>query len=421
MTSPDPRPHVVIIGAGFAGLEAAKALGDAPVDVTLIDRHNYHLFQPLLYQVASGLLDPSEVAHPVRAVFRRQHNLTVRLGEVRSIDLDTRRLDTDGGVLTYDRLIVATGSATNFLGRDDLATHTFGVKDLDDALTLRSHILTCFERAAECADAGQRRRWLTFVVAGAGPTGVEYSGALRELITLLIPREYPGLTAADARILLVDTLPAVLTSFAPSLRRKAAAALRRKGIELRLGTAVDAADADGITLSDGTRVQCATVIWSAGVHATSPEGLSRRASGSGRRIPVTATLQLDDHPEVSIAGDLAAFDDSGTLLPMLAPVAMQQGRHAARSITAELRGEAPQPFRYFDKGTMATIGRNVAVVDIRGLRIGGFIGWVIWLFLHLLYLVGFRSRAVVLITWGWNYLAHERPARLITVPQRRRS
>ncbi len=407
------RPRVVIVGAGFGGLSAARTLRRAAADVLVIDRHNYHLFQPLLYQVASGLLDPAEIAHPVRSILRGHHNTDVRMDEVRAIDLDGRVVRC-GDDIPYDFLIVATGAVTNHFGKEDIAANSMGLKGLGDALWLRGTVLKRFESAAECDDAAERRRLLTFAIAGAGPTGVEYAGALSELFVHLLPKDFPRLDFAPVRVVLIEGHKRVLDTFHPRLGAMAAGVLRRRGVELMLGRTVVAADTRGITLDDGARVEAATVIWTAGVRA-SPLGqwLTAKPARLGR-VPVRATLQLPDHDEVQVIGDLAEFDDDGEPLPMLAPVAIQQGEHAARNVIAMIEGASATGFRYHDKGTMATIGRNYAVVELGRIRVAGFVGWLMWLFVHLTYIITFRSKAVVLINWAWNYIFYDRPVRLIT-------
>jgi NADH dehydrogenase len=407
------RPQVVIVGAGFGGLSAARALRRADLDVLVIDRHNYHLFQPLLYQVASGLLDPAEIVHPVRTILRGHVNTDVRMDEVRGIDLE-RRLVHCSDDIAYDFLIVAAGAVTNTFGNEDIAAHTVGLKGLSDALELRAMVLQRFESAAECADARERRRLLTFVIAGGGPTGVEYAGALSELFVHLLPKDFPRLDFAPVRVVLVEGRKQVLESFHPRLGAMAAGVLRSRGVEITIGRTVAHADARGITLDDGSRIDAASVIWTAGVRA-SPLGRQMTARpGSSGRVPVLGTLQLPGHDEVQVVGDLAELDQRGTPLPMLAPVAIQQGEHAAANIIAMTGGGTPTSFRYRDKGTMATVGRNYAVVQLGRIRVAGFVGWLMWLFVHLAYIITFRSKAVVLINWAWNYIFYDRPVRLIT-------
>lgn len=407
------RPRVVIVGAGFGGLSAARALRSADCEVLVIDRHNYHLFQPLLYQVASGLLDPAEIAHPVRTILRGHRNTDVRMEEVRGIDLE-RRLVRCGTDIPFDHLIVAAGAVTNHFGNDSLATNTIGLKSLGDALELRAMVLERFESAAECTDERERRRLLTFVVAGGGPTGVEYSGALSELFLHVLPKDFPRLDFAPVRVVLIEGRERLLDAFHPRLGAMAAGVLRRRGVDVRFRRTVTNADSRGITLDDGTGIDTATVIWTAGVRASPLGGqLTEHVARSGR-VPVRPTLQLPDHDEVQVIGDLAELDQDGEELPMLAPVAIQQGEHAAANIIAMLGGGAATNFRYRDKGTMATIGRNYAVVQLGRIRVAGFVGWLMWLFVHLAYIITFRSKAVVLINWGWNYIFYDRPVRLIT-------
>lgn len=407
------RPRVVIVGAGFGGLSAARALRQADADVLVVDRHNYHLFQPLLYQVASGLLDPSEIAHPIRSILRGHRNTDVRMAEVEAIELDRRVVRTDAGELPYDYLVVAAGAMTNHFGHQDIAAHSIGLKSLDDALALRAVVLAQFERAAECSDEREQHRMLTFVIAGAGPTGVELAGALVELFSHLLPKDFPRLDFSPVRVIVVEGAYRVLGAFHPALSARAATVLRRRGVELMLGRMVDHADERGVTLDDGLAIEAATVIWTAGVRA-SPLGEQLSHVGRGGRVAVGPTLQLAGHEEVQVIGDMAEVRDGGTVLPMLAPVAIQQGQQAARNIVAMLAGGRAAAFSYRDKGTMATVGRNVAVVQLGRIRVAGFVGWLMWLFVHLTYIITFRSKAVVLINWGWNYLFEDRPVRLIT-------
>ncbi len=408
-----PRPKVVIVGAGFGGLSAAQGLRHVAADVLIIDRHNYHLFQPLSYQVASGLLDPAEIAHPVRTILRGQRNTDVRMDEVRAIDLENQVV-LCGDRVPYDFLVIAAGAETNYFGNRDIAAHSAGLKSLSDALSLRASVLERFETAAECRDSSERARLLTFVVAGGGPTGVEYAGALSELFAHLLPKDFPRLDFSPVRVVLIEGRARLLDAFHPHLGAMAASVLRRRRVEVLLGRTVTTADAGGVVLDDGIRIEAATVIWTAGVWASAlGEHISPRRGRLGR-VPVGPTLQVAGHDEVQVVGDLAQLDQDGETLPMLAPVAIQQGRHAAANIAAMIRGGSATPFRYHDKGTMATIGRNYAVVQLGRLRVAGFVGWLMWLFVHLTYIITFRSKLVVLLNWAWNYIFYDRPVRLIT-------
>lgn len=415
------RMHVVVVGAGFGGLSAVRHLRRAPVDVTLVDQHNYHLFSPLLYQVASSLLDPSEIAHPVRAIVRGWRNVTFRMGRMTGVDLAARRLDTTTGPLDYDRLIVAVGSVNNFFANASVEARSYPLKELDDAMALRNQVLQCFEQAAVTADPAERRRLQTIVAVGAGPTGVECSGAFSELTHLVLRRDFRGSPLDAVDIELLEAAPAVLGTFAPSLQRAAQRTLARKQVTVRLGAAVRELTEDGaVLLEDGGRIEAATVIWTAGVKAAPVAGLLGVEPVRGGRVPVDEWMRLPGHPEVHAIGDVAAVQGHGGPHPMLAPVAIQQGEHVARQIAAAATGQpGPGPFRYFDKGTMATIGRSAAVAQIGPLRFSGLLGWLMWLFIHLVQIVSFRSKLVVLINWAWDYFRLDRPVRLITTTRRR--
>jgi NADH dehydrogenase len=406
-------PRVVILGAGFGGLAVARNLRHVEVGVTLVDRNNYHLFQPLLYQVASGLLDPSAIASPVRTIMRRARNVDVLRAEVTDVDLDNRRVITSGAALDYDYLVIASGSVTNYFGNDGARTHSIGLKDLGEALALRSHLLSCFERAGLTSDAIARRRLLTFAVVGAGPTGVEYSGAVAELIKHVLPKDYRRVDFGEVSVVLIEAGGRILATFAPRLSRLATRSLQRKGVRIVLGESVRSVDESGLTLSSGDRIETATVVWTAGVRAAAPFDLDGVAIARDGRIKVTPSLNLTTHPEVFVIGDAAAFEQAGALLPMLAPVAIQGGTYVGKTIAARLRGADAPAFHYRDKGTMATVGRGAAVAQIGPVHINGLIGWFIWIFVHLLYLVGFRSRSLALVSWAWNYFFWDRPVRLI--------
>ncbi len=410
------RPHVVIVGAGFGGLAASRALRHVDVDVTIVDRNNYHLFQPLLYQVASGLLDPSAIASPVRTIVRRSPNVDVLRAEVTSVDVAKQQVKTSTGTLDYDYLIIATGSVTDYFGNQDARMHSTGLKDLSEALALRSRLLGCFERASLTTDSAARRRLLTFAVVGAGPTGVEYSGAVAELIKHVLPKDYRRIDFAEVSVVLIEAGERVLATFAPRLSRLATRSLERKGVRFILGESVRAVDDHGLVLDGGERIETTNVVWTAGVRATTPPDFAADALGRAGRVKVTQSLHLSNHPEVFVIGDAAAAEQAGAVLPMLAPVAIQGGKYVGGVIAARLTGTSISPFRYHDKGTMATVGRGAAVAQIGPVRINGLVGWFIWIFIHLLYLVGFRNRALALWSWAWNYFFWDRPVRLIIAP-----
>lgn len=416
------RPRVVIVGGGFGGLSCARKLDGKAVDVLLVDAHNYHLFTPLLYQVATSLLNPSDIAFPFRRAFRRSPNVRFHQGTVARVEPARRivRLH-DGTEIPYDVCVLATGSMNNYFGNQDVARSTIGLKHLEDALRLRNHVLSCLERGSHESDAAARRAWLTFVVAGGGPTGVEYAGALGELFKMVLGRDYPELHPHDARILLVEGKPRLLEAFPPSLGRYAERQLRRRGVEVLTGTLVRSATAEAVSLSTGEEIPTRTIVWSAGVRPTDPVrdagvGIDRSRSG---RIEVDEHLRVRGSAGLFAIGDVASVDADGKELPMLSPPAMQEGRYVAGLIARGAAGgpgdvDGAAPFRYTDKGTMATIGRNAALARIGPLRLTGFIGWATWLFIHLYYLIGFRNRILVLAGWTWEYLRRDRPIRLIT-------
>ncbi len=409
------RPRVVIVGAGFGGLHAARALADADVDVLVLDRNNYHGFWPLLYQVATAGLEAESIAYPVRAILRKHRNAAFELVEVKGADFERRQVLTDGTPIDYDYLILAAGSANNYFGNDALAERTYGLKDLGDAEHLRNRVLSAFERAVRETDPQRRASLLTFVIVGGGPTGVELAGAFAELIRHVLRKDYPMLDVAQARVLLVEATDRVLASFPPSLQRSALRRLTRMGVEVRLNSAVAAVDDGRVAFKDGTAVAASTVVWAAGVRAAQLSDALNVTRARGARVPVAPTLNLLDRPEVFVVGDMAYLEGyHGGAYPMVAQVAMQMGKQAGRNILADLRGEPLQAFRYFDKGQMATIGRRAAVLDAFGVRLGGFPAWVGWLFIHIMYLVGFRNRLVVLTNWAYNYFTYDRGVRLIT-------
>ena len=405
---------MVIVGAGFGGLRAARALRRAPVQVVLLDRNNYHLFQPLLYQVATAGLEPDQIAKPVRAILRGQQNFDFRMVEVSGVDLNGRRLQTSAGPIAYDFLILAHGGETNFFGLDGVRTHGLSLKDVSDAVEIRNHVLTCFEQAMLEPDPERRRARLTFVVVGGGPTGVEMAGALSELIRLVLVKDYPRLNIKDVRILLLEATDKLLAAMPERLREAAGRTLWRKWIEVRFGASVADFDGERVRLKSGEVIPARTVIWAAGVKAASlNEGVGLAAGRQGR-IPVELTLQVPGHPEVYLIGDASYVEANGAPLPMVAPVAIQMAEAAAQNIVRTVRGKPLQPFRYRDQGTLATIGRNAAVAHVFGLQLSGFPAWVMWLVVHIIQLIGFRNKLFVLLNWAWDYFFYERAVRLIT-------
>ena len=412
------KPRVVIIGAGFGGLQCARRLAGGPLDILLLDRHNYHLFTPLLYQVASALLNPSEVAIPVRSIFRRPTRVRFRVATVTVIDLATRVVRTeDGDEIAYDYLVIAAGSRTNFFGLESVERSSHGVKDLSDALALRNHVLACFEAALREEEPAARLRRMTFVIVGGGPTGVEYAGALLELFRLVLVRDFPDLDVDRARVVLLEARDRLLSEFPPELGAYALERLEHLGVEVRLGAAVAGVEGDRVVLSDAATIPAATLIWAAGVR---PAGLAddlevpRDRAG---RIEVDEFLRVRGSETAYAIGDIAAVPPPAGPVPMMAPPAMQAGRHAAANILRSARGRPLEPFRYRDKGIMATIGRNAGVARIAGMNLKGFIGWAAWLLVHFYFLIGFRNRLIVLIEWGWNYFRYDRPIRIISRPK----
>jgi NADH dehydrogenase len=403
----------VIAGAGFGGLTCARALRHVPVDVLLVDRNNYHLFTPLLYQVASALLDPGEIARPVRALVRPNPNVEFRQAEVTGADLDRRVLITDRGPITYDYLVLATGSQSDFFGNASLMRHAMGLKGLDEGLALRNRILSQFEASRWVTDSAKRRTMLTFAVVGAGPTGVELAGALSELIRLVLRKDYRDLDLGEVRVLLIEAAATPLGTFEPNLRVAARRSLERKHVELILGAKVEAVTADSITLAGGEVIAAGTIIWTAGVRASALGQALGLQLGRQARIKVEPTLQVAGHPLVFVIGDLAGATDRGAPLPMLIPVAMQEGRHVASTIAELVRNGGAKAFRYKDPGIMATIGRNSAVAELGAVHLSGFLGWLMWLAVHLVNVISFRSRILVLVNWAWDYLFFDRPIRLI--------
>jgi NADH dehydrogenase len=409
----ESRPRVVIVGAGFGGLSAATRLGRAAAEVIVIDRHNHHLFQPLLYQVATAALSPADIAAPIRAVLGRQRNTRVMLGTVTGIDKEGRAVTVGGRRIPYDYLVLATGARDSYFGHDDWAAVASSLKDIEDARAMRRRILIAFEHAEDSDDEAERRRLMTFVIVGGGPTGVELAGALAELSRATLARDFRRIDPATARIVLVEAGPRLLASFPERLSAVAARALTRLGVELRLGAAVTGCDAGGVRLGD-ERIDSRTVIWAAGVIASPAAEWLGVEAGRGGRVVVAPDLSLPGHPEIFVIGDTAQAEGrDGRMLPGLAPVAKQQGRYVARAILARLAGRTPAPFRYRNAGNLATIGRREAVVDFGWLRLSGRLAWLLWSGAHIYFLIGFRNRLVVATEWLWSYLTYQRGARLI--------
>ncbi|HEU0217708.1 MAG TPA: NAD(P)/FAD-dependent oxidoreductase [Stellaceae bacterium] len=416
ITSPQ-RPRIVIIGAGFGGLSAATRLGRAEADVTVIDRHNHHLFQPLLYQVATAALSPADIAAPIRSILGRQRNTRVMLCTVTAIDLAGRTVIVGEQQVPYDYLVIATGARESYFGHDEWAAVTLGLKDIEDARAMRQRILLAFEHAEDSDDEAERHRLMTFVIIGGGPTGVELAGALAELSHATLARDFRRIDPTMARIILVEAGPRLLASFPPHLSDVAARALTRLGIELRLGTSVTDCDRDGVSLG-GERIESGTVIWAAGVHASAASEWLGLEAGRDGRVAVAPDLSLPEHPEIFVIGDTATIaGPDGKPLPGIATVAKQQGKYVARAIKARLRGETPAPFRYHNLGNLATIGRREAVADFGWLRLSGRLGWLLWSAAHIYFLIGFRNRVVVAAEWLWSYLTYQRGARLILGPK----
>jgi len=412
---------VVILGGGFGGLYTAQALRKAPVSVTVIDRRNFHLFQPLLYQVATGSLSPGEIASPLRAVLARQKNARVLLGNAVDLDPSRRKLILADDEIDYDTLVVSTGSKTSYFGHDDWQSIAPGLKTIEDATRIRHKILFAFEAAERETDPAKRSAWLTFVVVGAGPTGVELAGALGEIARDTLKNEFRSIRPEDSQILLLDGSPRILPPYPESLAAAAERQLIKLGVRARNNVRVVGIDEDGVTISthSGTeRIAAKTVIWAAGVTATSFGKVLERRCGAHLdhlgRVQVQSELTVPSHPEIFVIGDLATPEQEGQHLPGVAPVAMQQGRYVAKTIDARLNGREMKPFHYFDKGSLAVIGRAAAVAHFGKLNIHGFIAWLVWLFVHLMYIVEFENRVLVFIQWGFQYLTFNRGARLIT-------
>jgi NADH dehydrogenase len=408
-------PQVIIIGGGFAGLAAAKRLRNVACEVTIVDRHNHHVFQPLLYQVATAGLSPGDIASPIRWILRKQPRLRVLLANVERIDSAAKHIQIDGGErLRYDYLIVAAGVTHSYFGHDEWSAHAPGLKTLDDALTIRRRLLLAFEEAEREPNPVYQRRLLTFVLIGGGPTGVELAGALGEIARQALSDEFDAVDPAIARIILVEAGPSILPSFPPDLRESARRALIRLGVDVRVGTAVTKVEDDAVWIGDD-RIEAHTILWAAGVAAAPlARDLGPHLDRAGRVI-VDPDLSAPGHPGVWVAGDLASFShQTGSPLPGVAQVAKQAGRRAAANVARRIEGQPTKPFHYYDPGNMATIGRNAAIADFGFLRVSGYLGWLLWLFVHILFLIGFRNRVSVMMQWAAAYLTHQRSVRLIT-------
>jgi NADH dehydrogenase len=432
MSNPEAPHRVVVVGGGFGGLQAVRGLRRAPVEVTLIDRRNFHLFQPLLYQVATGALSPDEIATPLRAILKRQRNVRVVMGDVRRFDLDRRSVVLDalpngdqGVAIEYDTLIVAGGSRYSYFGHDEWQRFALEIKSLESALAVRRRIFTAFEAAEIEQDPARREAWLTFVVVGGGPTGVEIAGQIAELARDTLPRDFHAIDSRHARILLIEASGRILPAFPARLSARAARALERLGVTLALDTEVVDLDQQSVCTRDpdGTsgHVPTQTIVWAAGVVACELAGALAAATGTEPdrtgRVAVREDLTIQGHPEVIALGDMVSVHDTtgeNVPLPGLASVAMQQGRYAARAVRARLRGERSPPFRYVDKGNLATVGRAHAVADIKGIQISGTLAWLTWLTVHIFYLIGFQNRLLVITRWAFSFVTRGRGARLIT-------
>jgi NADH:ubiquinone reductase (H+-translocating) len=413
MTS-EAQPIVVIVGAGFGGLNAARSLSAAPVKVILIDRNNYHLFQPLLYQVATAGLAPSEIAYPVRAIFRRQRNFEFRMAEMTGVDLEKRIVHTPNYSFPYDYLVLAPGGETNYFGLESVEQNGFAMKALDDSIGIRNHLFRVFEKSMMEDDHQICQALRTFVVVGGGPTGVELAGSVAELIRLVLVKDFPGLNVDDVRVMVLEATGSLLPGFPPDLAESAVKTLRRKHVEVCFNATVEHYDGHVVRMKGGDEIPAYTVVWAAGVRAIPLLGRIGLPTARQGRVIVERTLQVREHPEVFVIGDAAYLEDEGQPLPMVAPVAIQQAKTAAANIKHMLAGVELEKFVYKDPGSLATIGRSAAVARVGRFKFRGFVAWVVWLAVHLFWLIGFRNRLLVLINWAADYIFYERAVRLIT-------
>ena len=411
----NPRPRIVIVGSGFGGLNAAREFRKAGVDVTLIDRQNHHLFQPLLYQVATAALNPSDIASPIRRILRKQKNVEVLFANVTAIDASRRVVVLETGEVAYDYLIVAAGASHSYFGHEEWAEFAPGLKTIEDALSIRRKVLYAFEAAERETDPDKRVAWLTFVVVGGGPTGVELAGALSEIARHALAKDFRHIDPTLAKVLLLEGSPRILSAYDPSLSEKARTQLEGLGVEVHTGTTVKGIDATGVSLGE-THIAAHTVLWAAGV-AASPLGktLGVPLDRAGR-VKVNPDLSIPGYDNVFVVGDLAGIEQDGKPVPGVAPAAIQEARHAAGNVLKAIAGKPKTPFRYFDKGSLATIGRAAGVAQIGKIKLSGWIAWVAWLCIHIVFLIGFRNRFVVLFSWAYSYFTYDRGARLITGP-----
>jgi NADH:ubiquinone reductase (H+-translocating) len=415
MSTAERPPHIVLVGAGFGGLAAARALRRAAVRITILDRSNHHLFQPLLYQVATAALSPADIAAPIRRIFRHQANVTVMLADAIAINVTDKRVALLDGSVDYDILILATGATHAYFGHDDWAEHAPGLKSLQDALRIRQRVLMAFEVAERETDDSRRRAWMTFVIVGAGPTGVELAGTLAEVTRQTLARDFRHIKTASARVILVEASPRVLGAYTEDLSEAARQQLEKLGVTVWTGVQATGIDVEGIWIGR-ERIHAHTVIWAAGVAASPLARTLGVPLDRDGRVMVEPELTIPGHDDVYVIGDLAHVEHDGALVPGVAPAAMQEGWHAAQNIMRTLRNQPRLPFRYVDKGMLATIGRGAAVAKIGRIKATGYLAWLVWLFVHILFLIGFRNRLLVMIQWAWLYVTFDRGARLITEP-----
>jgi NADH dehydrogenase len=412
--APTPKPHVVVVGAGFGGLEAAKLLVDEPVRLTVIDRTNHHLFQPLLYQIATAALSPADIAAPIRGVLGRCKNTEVILAEVKSVNVEARTVNIGDRDIAYDYLILATGARHSYFGHDEWEKLAPGLKSLEDAIEIRRRLLLAFEYAEKITDEAAKKAAMTFVIIGGGPTGVEMAGAIAEIARYTLDKDFKHIDPSSARVVLVEGDQRVVSGFPEDLSAKALEQLKELGVEVHTGIHATNLTEEGLQVGDEF-IPCRVKIWAAGNTASFVGKTTGAPVDRVGRVIVNEDLTIPGHPEVQVIGDLANFTpEGGKPLPGVSPVAMQQGRHAARNICAMMDDRKPERFRYWDKGSMATIGRHRAVADLRFVHVSGLLAWLAWLFVHIIFLVGFRNRVAVLIQWAWAYFTFNKGARLIT-------